>query len=59
MKTTTAATANPTIRTTNTTRTIVCVGMLAAISTILMLFEFPLPLSHRDFMSWISVRCRL
>ena len=43
MKTTTAATANPTVRTTNTTRTIVCVGMLAAISTILMLFEFPLP----------------
>ena len=42
MKTTTAATANPTVRTT-TTRTIVCVGMLAAISTILMLFEFPLP----------------
>ena len=25
------------------TRMIVCVGMLAAISTILMLFEFPLP----------------
>ena len=43
MKTTTAATANPTVRTTTTTRTIVCVGMLAAISTILMLFEFPLP----------------
>ena len=42
MKTTTAATTNPTVRTT-TTRTIVCVGMLAAISTILMLFEFPLP----------------
>lgn len=35
-------------KTTNTTtgssvRTMVCVGMLAAISTILMLFEFPLP----------------
>ena len=43
MKTTTAATANPTVRTTTTTRTIVCVGMRAAISTILMLFEFPLP----------------
>ena len=43
MKTTTAATANPSVRTTTTTRTIVCVGMLAAISTILMLFEFPLP----------------
>ena len=58
MKTTTAATANPTVRTTTTTRTIVCVGMLAAISTILMLFDFRCHLSHRDFMSWISVRCR-
>ena len=38
MKTTTAATANPTVRTTTTTRTIVFVGMRTAISAILMLF---------------------
>lgn len=46
MKTDTAALKSPTVtRTHNSdrTRTIVCVGMLAAIATILMLFEFPLP----------------
>ena len=42
MKTTTSTTA--TVRSGRAaTRMIVCVGMLAAISTILMLFEFPLP----------------
>ncbi len=45
------AALKPTNVTTNNqkTRTIVCVGMLAAISTILMLFEFPLPFIAPSF----------
>ncbi|MDO4261913.1 MAG: ECF transporter S component [Eubacteriales bacterium] len=42
MKTTTT-TANLKTGNRKATRTTVCVGMLAAISTVLMLFEFPLP----------------
>ncbi|MBS6396367.1 MAG: ECF transporter S component [Clostridiales bacterium] len=50
MKTTTVkpttvkpTTVKPTTVNRTGTRTMVCVGMLAAISTVLMLFEFPLP----------------
>lgn len=43
MKTTTASKTTNTAAESIRIRTMVCVGMLAAISTILMLFEFPLP----------------
>lgn len=47
MKTTTAA--RTTTMNSNKIRTMVCVGMLAAISVILMLFEFPLPFIAPSF----------
>lgn len=47
MKTTTAA--GTTTVNSNKIRTMVCVGMLAAISVILMLFEFPLPFLAPSF----------
>lgn len=43
MKTTTMTKTTGTASESRKIRTMVCVGMLAAISTILMLFEFPLP----------------
>lgn len=48
MKTTTTTSGN-TVMSSNRIRTIVCVGMLAAISTVLMLFEFPLPFIAPSF----------
>jgi riboflavin transporter FmnP len=47
MKTTAAV--KPTTMSSQRIRTIVCVGMLAAISVILMLFEFPLPFIAPSF----------
>lgn len=47
MKTTTAAGTTPV--NSSRVRTMVCVGMLAAISVILMLFEFPLPFIAPSF----------
>lgn len=47
MKTTTAA--KPTTMSNISVRTMVSVGMLAAISTVLMLFEFPLPFVAPSF----------
>ncbi len=48
MKTTTAA-SHRAAMSSSKIRTMVCVGMLAAISTILMLFEFPLPFLAPSF----------
>lgn len=48
MKTTTTTSGNA-VMSSNRIRTIVCVGMLAAISTVLMLFEFPLPFIAPSF----------
>ncbi len=51
MKTTTTSEATSNTRTTTSSnvRTLVCVGMLGAISVILMLFEFPLPFIAPSF----------
>ncbi|MCD8249175.1 MAG: ECF transporter S component, partial [Lachnospiraceae bacterium] len=51
MKTTTSSkvTSNTKTATSGNVRTLVCVGMLGAISVILMLFEFPLPFIAPSF----------
>ncbi|MCD8361656.1 MAG: ECF transporter S component [Lachnospiraceae bacterium] len=51
MKTTTTSNVTPATGTTTSSnvRTLVCVGMLGAISVILMLFEFPLPFIAPSF----------
>ena len=39
-------------------RMMVQIAMLAAVATVLMLFEFPLPFIAPSSMRWISARCR-